>query len=291
MRDTGTGVTAWARRALARLCADAEASIPLRGRGSFVFDGWAGPTVRVHYAAPDTVASDTPVLIVLHGVGRNGATYRNQWADLALARGALLLAPTFSKKRFPGARGYNRGHVRDAMGHQMPPERWSFAVIEPLFEMIRLAHALHTPSYAVYGHSAGAQFAHRFLFHVPNNRAARIVAANAGWYLLPTDNEPFPYGLNGSGIDLSALPSAFTRHLTVMLGTEDSDPDHWSLQRSAGAMRQGAHRLARGETFFRTAQSAAAMLNCAFHWRLETVAGVDHDNMGMAPMALPYLLD
>ena len=53
------------------------------------------------------------------------------------------------------------------------------AAIEPLFDHARARFGMEADAYSIYGHSAGAQFVHRFLFHVPDARVARAVAANA----------------------------------------------------------------------------------------------------------------
>ena len=52
-------------------------------------------------------------------------------------------------------------------------------------------------SYNMFGHSAGAQFVHRFIQFKPLSRVDKAVSANAGWYTLPDTTIDFPYGLKG----------------------------------------------------------------------------------------------
>jgi hypothetical protein len=86
------------------------------------------------------------------------------------------------------------------------------------------------------------------------------------------------------------LEKVIQRPLTVLLGEEDTDPEHASLRRTPEALAQGAHRFARGQAFFAAGQAASQQLGTSFAWRLETVPGADHDNRLMAPAAIPYLL-
>jgi poly-gamma-glutamate synthesis protein (capsule biosynthesis protein) len=84
------------------------------GRGVFTFDGYpplADRPVRVWYDAPAD-PSTAQILIVMHGVGRNGADYRDDWHGLVDGRNVLVLAPEFSDEEYPGAEAYNRQHSR-----------------------------------------------------------------------------------------------------------------------------------------------------------------------------------
>jgi poly(3-hydroxybutyrate) depolymerase/predicted deacylase len=255
------------------------------GDGSFRFDSWAGPPLKVWYHTPAVVTANTPVLFVMHGVQRDADRYRNEWSALAEERGFILVAPEFDERQFPGARSYNLGNVLEGTGQPVPKERWSFSAIEPLFEVVRQMTGTRVTRYGLYGHSAGAQFVHRYLMFVPDARVGTAVAANAGWYTMPEQTVAFPYGLRGSGVTDTALRAALQRPLTILLGTADSDPNYPNLRRTPEAMKQGPHRLARGEAFVEAAAVAAAAANLKLAWKLERVEGVAHDNAGMAPRA------
>lgn len=260
------------------------------GDGKFGFDGWAGPPLTVWYHLPAGVTPETPVVFVLHGVNRDADRYRDQWSSLAEQRRFILVVPEFDEEHFPDARSYNLGNVFDGNGQRVPRARWSFSAIEPLFDAVRAKTGTRVDRYGLYGHSAGAQFVHRYLMFVPEARVGGVVAANAGWYTMPDWNVAFPYGLRGSGVTEPALRIALQRPLTVLLGTADDDPDHPNLRRTPEAMAQGPHRLARGEAFMATAARAAADANAPMAWKLERVEGIVHDNAGMAPRAAALLL-
>ena len=244
----------------------------------------------VYLGRPVHLASDRPVVFVMHGVRRNADEYRDQWYDLAEAHQFLLVVPEFSDKDFPEAEGYNYGNVYGPQGNIRPRSVWAFEAIESIFDEVRRRYGMSAEGYALYGHSAGAQFVHRFLFHVPEARVTRAVAANAGWYTMPDLTIAFPYGLQGSAVRPDRLRRALELPLTILLGEEDTDPAHRSLRRTPEALAQGPHRFARGQAFFAAGQAAAQDLGVPFGWRLATVPGADHDNRKMAPAAIPYLL-
>jgi poly(3-hydroxybutyrate) depolymerase len=259
-------------------------------KGQFTFEGWQGPSLKVFYTRPDNLAGNTPVVFVMHGVRRNADEYRDQWHDLAMAHDFLLVVPEFSAEDFPGSRGYNLGYREDEAGNPRPRQLWSYAAIESIFDDVRRRERLSTERYALYGHSAGSQFVHRFIYYVPEARVSQIVPANAGWYLMPEENAAYPYGLEGAGVTTEMLRAAWTKPVTVLLGALDTDPEHRYLRRAPEAMAQGAHRFARGQRYFEMNRQAAERLGVPFNWQLATVPGVGHENRRMAPAAIPYLL-
>lgn len=256
---------------------------------SFVHEQ-AGHRVRVWYYQPAGSDANVPVVIVMHGHLRNGATYLKDWAPLADQYRFLLVAPEFSETEFPHARSYNLGNVLDAGNHPEPRDEWAFNMIEPIFDQVRHRTGNQSTKYALFGHSAGAQFVHRFLYFVPRARVTRAVAANAGWYTLPDFTVAFPYGLKGTPVTQADLQTALMRRFTVLLGEADTDPHARDLRRTPEAMAQGASRLARGQNFFRHARAAAAARGVPLGWSLATVPGVSHSDKDIAPFAVPRLL-
>jgi poly(3-hydroxybutyrate) depolymerase len=267
-------------------------SLPaLAAKIRFRFDGWEGPTLNVYVSRPAGLAPDRPVVFVMHGMQRNADQYRDQWHELAMEHEFLLVVPEFSRRDFPGSAGYNLGNRVDSSGQAVARSRWTFSAIEPLFDDVRKRWGMSTSRYALYGHSAGAQFVHRFVFFVPDARVSRVVTANAGWYTMPDYQVAWPYGLGGTALPPEMLAEAFRKPVTVLLGERDDDPQHQSLRRTPEAMAQGPSRLDRGRRFFTTARAQAARMNVPFNWRMELVPGVGHDNRRMAPAAVEILLE
>ncbi len=257
-------------------------------KGNFEFRGWAGPPIRVWFTTPRKLDRETPVLIVMHGARRDADNYRNQWHELARREGFLLLVPEFSKDAFPKS-AYALGNVFDATRQRNPEEEWAFSAIDPLFDYVRDTLKLSRNRYDLYGHSGGSQFVHRFLYFKPKAKVARAVAANAGWYTMPDYEVSFPYGLKDSGVSRPHLATLFGRKVLVLLGDQDTDPNHSSLRRTSKALQQGPHRFARGHAFFALAKERAAEYGVPFRWAKQIVRGAGHSNALMAPTAASLL--
>ena len=259
--------------------------------GRFVFTGWEGPDLPVYYQLPDRVAPDTPVVFVMHGVNRDADRYRDEWAALARQHGFIAVVPQFSREDFPGSRGYNTGYFSEEDGTPRPRNLWSFAAIEPLFDDVRQRFGTRAPRYSIYGHSAGAQFVHRFVLFMPGARIDQAISANAGWYTMPDMQTGFPYGLANAPVEEGALAAALGKRLTVLLGTADTDRSDPDLRKTPEADAQGPHRFARGQRFFAIAKQTAATMETPFGWSIRTVPGVGHSNGKMAKAAAPLLAE
>lgn len=262
------------------------------GRGVFTFDGYQplrNRPVRVWYDAPAD-PSTAEILIVMHGLGRDGEEYRGDWTELVKGRNVLVLVPEFSDEFFPGARAYNLGNLLGEDGNPLPEEEWSFNVVEALFDHVVREVGSEAQDYALFGHSAGAQFVHRFVAFMPEQRARVLVAANAGWYTVLDDSVAFPYGLDGAPVKESELGNAFASNLVILLGGDDVDGEDDSLRRDDGSDAQGENRLDRGLNFYRTSRNVAARESLPFAWRLSALPSIAHSHADMAAAAAPFLL-
>ena len=255
----------------------------------FTFDGWAGPAFPVWtYRAADTPA-DAPILFVFHGAQRDADKYIGEWIDLARRHRIVLIVPEYSHAAFPGVVAYSHGWFTEKDGSPRSADHWSFATIEPIFAAVREREKLIADTYSLYGHSGGAQFVHRYLLAGGGPHLARAVSANAGSYAMTDPAVRWPFGVAGLPAGLWNPAKTFAMPMTVLLGTDDNDPNHSSLPRQPEAMAQGPNRLVRGETFYAAARTRAALDKVPFDWSCGLVPGVGHDNKGMATVAVRLL--
>src|SRR3546814_6392871 len=87
---------------------------------------------------------------------------------------------------------------------------------------------------------------------------ARAVSANAGSYAMTDPAVAWPFGLAGLPPGLWQPAKVFALPVTILLGTDDTDPNHHSLPHQPEAMAQGPYRLARGRAFYARARALAA---------------------------------
>jgi hypothetical protein len=94
------------------------------GSSSFAFGDAAGNALRpvtVWTWKPPDFTANSPILIVMHGKGRNGRAYRNSWVRYAERNRALLLVPEFSALHYPGSKWYQLGNI-ESSDYFGPPE-------------------------------------------------------------------------------------------------------------------------------------------------------------------------
>src|SRR5258708_20497756 len=118
----------------------------------------------------------------------------------------LIVAPEFTRELWPKSDAYNLGGV----GRESEREKWTFSVIEHLFDEMRVDQ----PTYVLFGHGAGGQFAQRMALFRPDSLASVTFAANPGCHTMPAGRKaksknPLPYSLVGSppgGAELTTPP-------------------------------------------------------------------------------------
>ena len=159
-----------------------------------------------------------------------------------------------------------------------PRSEWSYGLLDRVFLHVRNTLCLSRTRYYLFGHSAGAQFAHRCLALLDTPRVELAVLGNSGWYMLPDQNLPFPSGLGDVGLDAGDVRRYLQKSIVILLGERDDDPNAPGLPREQMAMAQGATRLARGEFYFRYCKELAEELGVTFGWRLSYAPGVGHED-------------
>lgn len=256
-----------------------------------------GIAIEVHTYKPPAYAGG-PLLISLHGLGRNAGGYRDYAVRLADQHGFLVVAPLFDRERFPLWRYQTGGLVRDQQAagefRVEPKEKWTGQLLLGLIDAVRAAEGRPGISYYLMGHSAGGQALSRFAAFIPN-AARRIVIANPSTYLWPSRSERFPFGFGGLPDSLSndeVIRRYLAQPVTILLGTADVNRGP-GLNAREGAERQGSNRYERGLNAFRAARQVAMDKGWEFNWRLAEVPGIAHSarRMYSAPETGTALFD
>lgn len=226
------------------------------------------PALEYQLYLPRSARARPPLLVAVHGISGRPRAHVRTFAQLAEARGVAVLAPHFAP---PAYRDYQR------LGRTHLGERADLALERLVVEVERLA-GIDSRRFHLFGHSGGAQFAHRYAMAHPE-RVAAVVVASAGWYTLPDPRRAFPYGLAASprlpGVRfdperLLAVP------MLVAVGERDVRRGD-SLRRSPRLDRQqGTTRLERARRFVEAMAEAARARGLAPAAELRTLPGADH---------------
>ncbi len=252
------------------------------GTFPFVYNSNTNKSLDVYCHIPENSDSSTPIVFLFHGNNRNANEYRNSLVAKANLYGFILLVPEFTTTQFPGGDGYNLGNVftdgdNPSASSLNNESEWAFSVIEPLFTYAIQNLNNQSSKYHIIGHSAGAQFAHRFLFFKPLAKIDKMVASAAGWYTTLDLETNFPYGINASPLEDINFSLLFSKQLTILVGSNDNDPNSSALRHNSIVDLQGLNRLDRAISFYNNAQSKAADLNVNFEWDFVINPNEDHN--------------
>ena len=256
----------------------AEISI---GSGTFIFS-FNNIDIEVFYHVPAAYSASSKVVFALHGGSRDAEGVRNNMIQKSIEYNFVLIAPKFSSQNFSLGDGYNLGNVYDdgdnpSTSTLNDEDEWSFSIIEPLFDSVVSSLSLTEEKYNLFGFSAGAQFVHRFIQFKPNARFNKVVAGAAGWYTVPDNNIPFPYGLDNSILTNTNLSNLLSKDLYIQVGALDNDPNSVGLRHNEYADAQGLNRVTRAVHFFENGQNIAESSNYNLNWSLHIIQGAGHN--------------
>jgi pimeloyl-ACP methyl ester carboxylesterase len=236
---------------------------------SMVLETKSAPILTYHLLLPRERDPEGRVLVSVHGVSRNAEEHIELLRPLADRHGVPLVAPVFAADRF---RDFQR------LGRKGRGPRADLALIRVLNEL-NLATGWDTSIIDMFGFSGGAQFAHRFALAHPQ-RVRRLVLGAAGWYTMPDDTLPYPYGTaDASGLDAVRLNTVAMARLPtlVLVGERDDRADDEELNRSQVVCgSQGGTRLERAQNWTHAMNTFAADRGEPEQVSLVTLPGVDH---------------
>lgn len=271
--------------------------IKITGTGNYTFTGYqpfAAKPIECFYHIPSTSNSATPIFIVLPGAGRDADVMRNGLIAKANQKGFIVLALRFSETYYPGSNTYNLANIfndgdNPSASTQNPEEEWTFAAIDPIFLDFKNFIGNTVSHYDLFGHSAGAQLAHRFLIFQPTASINRAVCSASGWYTMPDKTINFPYGLKISPAQNANLGPIFSRVTFVIVGENDTDPNSFNLRHTPEADAQGNNRLERAQYFYQGSLNVATQGANAFNWQYKTAPNTGHDGVATAIFAADFL--
>lgn len=179
--------------------------------------------------------------------------------------GVTLLSPGMGGSAHTGYRSIGRQENRaDVFLHDCLRE-------------VTLLTGLDATRFRLFGHSSGAQFAHRYLMAHPHRVESAMIAA-ARWYTFPDTTRKFPFGIRTTKRlpDLAFNPEQYLRvPITVLNGTLDTNKEVFRHSEMISA-RQGEHRLARAQHWVAAMRKQAQAHGMPSLVELVEIEGISH---------------
>jgi predicted esterase len=251
----------------------------VNGDGDFVFEYKLAGQVKkipVYYFSPQKLSRMSRVVFVLHGVGRNGKVYRDEWRTYAAKYNFIVLCPEFSKTEFPDWWSYNGGNIYDNEKKQYTPRQdWSFNVIEGLFDFVKQDRQLKAEAYCIFGHSAGAQFVQRMVLFMPEARFSLAIANGSGNYTAPTFDKKFTEGVKFTAVTEESLRKSFSKEMIILMGEKDFVSK--TMPKSPDAFHE-YDRVWKAKLFYDDAKAEAEKRKVDLNWRIKFVPNADHNS-------------
>jgi pimeloyl-ACP methyl ester carboxylesterase len=200
-----------------------------------------------------------------------------RWSAFAEAHHAVIVAPAFGGQEFP--------LYREMLGRSINPDQFVNLLVDK-------AGREHIPRFAghfsLHGHSAGAQFAARYLVTHPG-RLDGVVLSAPSTYPMPDPAIPWPSGMGqAQGRESTPeaagwLTAASEVPVTVLVGSRDTE------QRPPAPGQRGSTRIERATAWVESMRRHAKASRKVPVIRLVLAEGFDHDEEAMAAPAQEIL--
>ncbi|UCC68396.1 MAG: alpha/beta hydrolase [Armatimonadota bacterium] len=191
------------------------------------------------------------VVVVVHGsrgdnemglevsrVSARWSLHERGWLLLADTKGVILVAPSFDRERYYG--------YRYLWGSPVTADRFVLEIVDGYRERFRSADG----KIVLFGHSAGGQFAQRFLLAHPDRVLAAVISS-AGTYAYPDDSVDWPFGRRNSANPEGFLAAA-ALPVRVVVGSLDT-----ADARGDGRAQRGLNRVERGQSWMQAMRDLA----------------------------------
>ena len=254
----------------------------------------------LQYVPSRRLPATADILVVVHGTVDAGQpavplarTFINRWTGICEEKGAIAVAPAFDTQNFGGHEGPMGGY-RALQGRVIGADDF----VHEIVNSVRRRYRCDT-RFMLYGHSAGGQFAARYVVRHPN-RIKRAVISAPSFYAFPNGSVTWPDGMGrlqrtvrwpgettDRAIDIRPSPRGWLHAaqlpITVIVGSADTDPSN------PAPGHTGNTRLARARQWVPAMNAFAATAAKRGTVRLAIMRGGEHSSAQLTPMAKAYL--
>jgi pimeloyl-ACP methyl ester carboxylesterase len=254
---------------------------------------------------PTTVPEKPEILVLVHGTPPEDETaevnaryYLTNWLDFAEKHGFILIAPAFNQADFSSRQGAHAlGGYRGLFGRKISADEWVLRLVTAYQQVFGLANG----QFYLYGHSAGGQFAGRFLVMHPDF-VKKVVITSAATYPQPTTEVAWPFGMGTLHTDVQwdtetikhvdIVPdrrkwlAATQVPLTVIVGLNDTA----ELPSALIPGQKGRNRYIIARNWIKDMAAFAEADGLESHFKLEIIPGQGHSMAGLIPYSQKALV-
>lgn len=218
---------------------------------------------------PRRASASSKLLVSVHGLERRALQHAVRFSRLAEEMDFIVLAPLFSKSRMPRYQRLERGPLGDC-----PMDAFDLTL-----DLFNKRIGKEADPLRLFGYSGGAQFAMRYAL-LGSQPVARLALAAPGWFTMPDQGQPFPFGLAASRSSEGRAPNLERLLATPVLltvGAEDTRRDSSLNRTSRVDAQQGHNRVERACRWAAAMSEAAAQRNMDCRVDLRVAPGAGHD--------------
>jgi|GEM_PF-861669 len=257
-----------------------------------------------HLYVPETYSPDTSrVVVVVHGtpgekddVVNLAERFIKRWVNFAEETQSVIVAPAFDRENFASDSGAYGGY-RNLYGRELGADEFLHGILEDI--MIRAP--VTEDRFFLYGHSAGGQFASRYLVRHPQ-RLLGVVLSAPGRYAFPDREAEWGYGMARSDriiewpdgekqeVNVRPDPDGWDRAtgipVHVVIGDEDTNcqpcrPAHCDADAHCGFQADSTTRIQIGRKWVADMQALAESEGRAARTHMQLVSGVGHNSAAL----------
>lgn len=253
------------------------------------FAVWNNSDVELFYTLPEEINNQTQVLFIIHGGARDSEKYLDIWKKFTEHKNIILVAPEFKRADYEDYEYLNISDDYGVLNKNLNEHLHNSLSI--FFSFFKSKYNLEIDTYKLYGHSGGAQFAHRLLLFSDYDNVSSAVIAGAGSYTF-LNNENYPYGLKESNhLSDKKIKRYLSQRVTFLIGNQDIKKFESSKKNNIqGKAMQGNNRFEVGINYFNNLITVSERQKIPLRWKFQIAKGVAHDNEKMSLLASEILL-
>ena len=237
------------------------------------------------------------VLVICHGTPDQrfpalaaAGTFIQRWIPLAERFGIVLIAPAFDDENYGSLNAPDGWGYRALVGRTTNADEFVIQIVD----QYAMVDGTYDGKIYLYGHSAGGQFANRFVIAHPDRVNAAVISS-AKWYAMPDPTVRWPNGtqtrkqqLQWGGIEkqVEIIPDpvywqvAARLPITVVVGERDTE------QYENAANQGGTTRIERGLHWVNQMNALATTDGGPQRYRFILVPGIGHDSKRLTPACM-----